>query len=78
MSLFKSNVAVFCIAALVTALSSGPVFAGCDQDAYKLLERENKKCYASFGRNGEKNRNGWKKCKHAAKEKYRAARAKCK
>lgn len=50
----------------------------CQQDAYKLLESHNKQCYATYGKNGEKDRDGWKKCKRQGKEKYEAARAKCK
>ena len=77
MSILKARMSALYSVFILAGLISGPVFADCYQDAYKLLERENKKCYAAFGRNGEKDRTGWKKCKYTAKGKYQDARAKC-
>ena len=68
---------IISVISLFIAAAFTSVSAECQEDAYKLLENHNKQCYATYGKNGEKDRDGWKKCKRQGKEKYEAARAKC-
>lgn len=78
MKRYQNQVAALIVGLLAAFLGTAPLQADCAQDAYKTLAADNQKCYAAYGRNGEKDRTKWKKCKYNAKDKYHAARKKCK